>query len=76
LWYDRVPWSTAVEAGQPEEGCTVNKKLVVIPAVAFAMYAVSHHPAQSAAGVSKSFSQLSSGSGSVMDGFFKFVGRL
>ena len=54
----------------------MNKKLVVIPAVAFAMYAVSHHPEQSAAGVSKSFSQLSSGSGSVMDGFFKFVGRL
>lgn len=53
-----------------------NKKLVVIPAVAFAMYAVSHHPDQSASGVSKGWSQVSHGGGSVMDGFFKFVGRL
>jgi hypothetical protein len=53
-----------------------NKKLVVIPAVAFAMYAISHHPDQSATGVSKGWSQVSAGSGSVMDGFFKFVGKL
>jgi hypothetical protein len=63
-----------------QEGTTVamvkNKKLVVIPAVAFAMYAVSHHPDQSASGVSKGWSQVSHGGGSVMDGFFKFVGRL
>jgi hypothetical protein len=53
-----------------------SKKLVVIPAVAFAMYAVSHHPDQSATGVSKGWSQVSAGSGSLMDGFFKFVGKL
>ena len=54
----------------------MKKKMVVVPAVAFAMYAVSHQPTQSADAVSKGWSQLSSGSGSVMDGFFKFVGRL
>jgi hypothetical protein len=60
----------------PQEGATVNKKLVVFPAVAFAMYAVSHQPTQSADAVSKGWNHLSSGSGSVMDGIFKFVGRL
>jgi hypothetical protein len=58
------------------EGGEMNKKIVVVPAVAFAMYAMSHQPAQSADAVSKGWSQLTSGSGSVMNGFFTFVGRL
>ena len=54
----------------------MNKKMVAVPAVAFAMYAMSHQPAQSAEAVSKGWNQLTSGSGSVMNGFFTFVGKL
>jgi hypothetical protein len=54
----------------------MNKKMVAVPAVAFAMYAMSHQPAQSAEAVSKGWNQLTAGSGSVMNGFFTFVGKL
>jgi|GEM_PF-7118704 len=54
----------------------MKRKMVVIPAVAFAMYALSHQPTQSADAVSRGWNSLTAGSGSVMNGFFTFVGRL
>ena len=52
------------------------KRIVAVPAVAFALYAMAHQPTQSADAVSKGWGQLTSGTGSLTDGFFTFVNRL
>ncbi|HEY2831004.1 MAG TPA: hypothetical protein VGJ14_01155 [Sporichthyaceae bacterium] len=52
------------------------KRMVAIPAVAFALYSMAQEPAQSADAVSKGWDQLTQGTGSVTDGFFTFVNRL
>lgn len=53
----------------------MNRK-VAIPAVVLAVYAMSQQPTESADAVSKGWTQVTTGSGSVMEGFFTFVDRL
>lgn len=52
------------------------KRMVTIPAVAFALYAMAHAPTQSADAVGKGWGQVTEGTGSLTDGFFTFVNRL